>query len=891
MTTPLGSLLGAWRLPLRIARRDALRHRGRSLLVLVMIALPVLAVTAADVLMQTSEVSGVESIDRRMGAAEALVTVDAHSDTVEHGPDPDQGFGSSQGDDVLDPPDAAEVASLLGGARLVELRESEGPVRTDKGSVTAGLREVDLTDPVTRGLFELTSGRWPEDRGEAVVNQALADKGYAVGETLDRPGPGRVDPVVVGIAESTSSRSFPVAAGPIGAFGIDTEDRHRWLVDGPAVSWEQVRELNAIGATVASRAVITDPPADSELPDSVRGQSGTDDATVAVIVLIVVMALIEVVLLAGPAFAVGARRQQRSLALISATGGTPAQSRRVVIGSAVVLGSVAAVVGVGMGIGLAWALVPLVQSRSGDYLGPFEVPWTHLAGVAGFGMLSAFLAAVVPAYLASRQDVVAVLAGRRGDRAPSYKSPLLGLVLLGAGIAGSVAGATGGGEIIIAASAIPAVLGMVLLIPLVLAGIGKVGGRLPLVLRYAVRDAARHRTRTVPAVAAVAATVAGVVALGVGLTSDEAENRGTYTPSVADGVGVLVASNTDADWDAFAAAVEREAPGTDLVEQRGLRETSDVDGYSWTEVKVPGQPYLLESSGSSLGATVLVSDDALPPGLVGVAAADVARAEAALRSGGMVAFTSAGIEVDAETARVVTESYDENGQRTSRAAADLPAEFVALQRSWAGPSAVLSSAAAEELGVPPAIVSLIVGKDQLSEAQEEAINEVLGGLDANASLQVERGYRADDETVIAQLILVGLGGLLMLGGTLTATFLALSDARPDLATLSAVGASPRTRRGVAAAYAVVVGFVGAVLGAAVGFIPGIAVTYPLTSTPGDFCVIEGSGSCVASGASVGPFLDIPWLMILGLVVVLPLLTAAVVGAFARSRLPLVARLD
>ena len=72
----------------------------------------------------------------------------------------------------------------------------------------------------------------------------------------------------------------------------------------------------------------------------------------------------------------------------------------------------------------------------------------------------------------------------------------------------------------------------------------------------------------------------------------------------------------------------------------------------------------------------------------------------------------------------------------------------------------------------------------------------------------------------------------MLGGTLTATFLALSDARPDLATLSAVGASPRTRRGVAAAYAVVVGLVGAVLGAAVGFIPGIAVTWPLTSAAG-----------------------------------------------------------
>ena len=115
----------------------------------------------------------------------------------------------------------------------------------------------------------------------------------------------------------------------------------------------------------------------------------------------------------------------------------------------------------------------------------------------------------------------------------------------------------------------------------------------------------------------------------------------------------------------------------------------------------------------------------------------------------------------------------------------------------------------------------------------------------------------------------------MLGGTLTATFLALSDARPDLATLSAVGASPRTRRGVAAAYALVVGFVGAVLGAAVGFIPGIAVTYPLTSYSRGRTASSGTRS--GATACLGHFLDVPWLMVLGLVVVLPLLTAAVVG--------------
>jgi putative ABC transport system permease protein len=133
--------------------------------------------------------------------------------------------------------------------------------------------------------------------------------------------------------------------------------------------------------------------------------------------------------------------------------------------------------------------------------------------------------------------------------------------------------------------------------------------------------------------------------------------------------------------------------------------------------------------------------------------------------------------------------------------------------------------------------------------------------------------------------------VLMLGGTLTATFLALSDARPDLATLSAVGAAPRTRRGVASAYAVVVGVVGAVLGAAVGFIPGIAVTRPLTSAgyTGGCGGVPGQEVC--EGTKIGPYLDIPWLMVIALVIVLPAVTALVVGLCARSRLPLVARLD
>jgi putative ABC transport system permease protein len=71
------SRLASWRLALRLARREALRARGRSILVLAMIALPVLAVTAADVVLQTQSVSSVEGLDRRLGSAAAQVVVPA----------------------------------------------------------------------------------------------------------------------------------------------------------------------------------------------------------------------------------------------------------------------------------------------------------------------------------------------------------------------------------------------------------------------------------------------------------------------------------------------------------------------------------------------------------------------------------------------------------------------------------------------------------------------------------------------------------------------------------------------------------------------------------------------------------------------------------------------
>jgi putative ABC transport system permease protein len=453
---------------------------------------------------------------------------------------------------------------------------------------------------------------------------------------------------------------------------------------------------------------------------------------------------------------------------------------------------------------------------------------------------------------------------------------VVGAVMLAAGIVGSAygAGQSTGGETFITGAAILAVLGMVLLTPVVLGFLGRFARLLPLPGRFAVRDAARHRSRTAPAVAAVAATVAGVVALGIGGASDAAQNRALYTPAAPSGAGVIRAFDVEGPtWTAFERVVHRELPGARITRIRG------VDGSGDTQLRLEPDS---DSWSNSLGSDVLVGPAAL--GALGLPADDERLARSALARGEVVLLNPApvvGDQVD-----LIQESYDDDGTTTTLATTTARVVTVSAPGSTQPARAVLPAAVATEVGLPVITSALLVRGTTIDTAAEDAIDEGLAGLEENASLYVERGFQ-DDSIRIILLLLGSIGGVLVLGGTLTATFLALSDARPDFATMGAVGAEPRTRRAVAAAYAGTIGLVGALLGAAVGFVPGIAVTFPLTGSSW-----AGQSATTTEGAPLPDhFLDIPWLLVLGLVVVLPLVTAAVVGLTSRSRLPMVSRLS
>ena len=245
---------------------------------------------------------------------------------------------------------------------------------------------------------------------------------------------------------------------------------------------------------------------------SVDGDEGSE---LAIIALIGGLAMLEVVLLAGPAFAVGARRRRRDLALVAAVGGTPAHLRRIVLADGVVLGVLAAVAGVVVGVAVAAGTHSMFERLADSRSGAFRVFPVALAVLCGLAVVTGVLAALVPAWMSSRQDVVPALAGRRGVTRSRRRWPILGAVL---GVLGAVV-AVGGAwwvEAAIILAGWPSPSWAWSWLPRHSSGLlARLGRWLPLAPRIALRDTSRNRTAAAPAISAVMAAVIGSLAAGV----------------------------------------------------------------------------------------------------------------------------------------------------------------------------------------------------------------------------------------------------------------------------------------------------------------------------------------------------------------------------------------
>lgn len=911
----MGSRMGGWRPALRIARRDMLRARGRTALIAVMVGVPVALVTCLASVYATDQVSDIESIPGRLGATAAELQVYS-SGPVWQDPTMTQfevatpdGQADLGGEEAQSTEATMHRLQKLTGGRIIDVPTTQSLIRTDRGRLDATVLLADVTTAQLRGLVQVERGRVPRSDDEVLVSHSLADRGYTVGSTVALDDGARSTTVVgVGAAPSVGAPTLVVAlpnALPVAAEGLT----HRYLLDRPTpVTWAEVQRLNQAGVIAFSRAVVQQPPSgwQSTLPSGAQyWDRGVDPAQAAVLVLVVFSIVLEIVLLAGPAFAVGVRRQSRQLALVAAAGGSARDVRRVVLAQGIAVGVGASVLGAAAGVGLARVLAWGLPRYSGTTLGPWDLDRRATGAALLLGALAAVLASWVPARTASRADVVVVLAGRRGQTRTRRGWPVLGALLVAAGVAVAVTvGIRPGGEFGVAGGTLLMVLGTIATMPAMIGLVGRIGRHLPLPLRLAVRDSARQRGRTAPAVAAVMAAVAGVTALAIGASSDSEQARLEYEPRQPAGVTTVQAPDLDAQgWSAVDRAVTAQT-GRSLVPTGTLgTRTDDRMGYETPTVyvRLPGCPAVPETLGNGTDDRCFdwQADSSHATGTWsgrGPVVADVdvltalgypigSQQRQVLESGGVL-VSNRQLVVDGKAAVAVYRAMDD-GTATDVHTMTVPAAYVPSRQAPGSPVLVdlfLTPATARAHNLPwlrdGGVLSPVTdGSGTMTRDAQDRLSETLSGITPNLEVYTERGFVSDLSLPLFGLALVG--ALAVLVGTLTATGLALADSRPDLATLAAIGARPRTRRVMAAAQALVIGLFGAVTGVLVGLVPGVAVTWPLTSNQ-----YGSSGSAMTHG----PTIAIPWLTLVGLAVAVPVIAALFAGTVVRSRLPLTRRL-
>jgi putative ABC transport system permease protein len=198
--------------------------------------------------------------------------------------------------------------------------------------------------------------------------------------------------------------------------------------------------------------------------------------------------------------------------MLAAQGATQRHIRLVVRANGAATGIVGAIAGAVLGF-LAWlAYRPQAENSAHHVMGVFQLPWTVIGISMALAIIATYFAASRPAKTIARVPVVAALAGRppapkktRHLAIPIGICFLVGAFLL-LGAAGATAGSGGGqnnGTLELAVGFITLTVAIVLLAPALLSVVAAAGRLSPVAIRLALRDLARYRARSGPALAAI----------------------------------------------------------------------------------------------------------------------------------------------------------------------------------------------------------------------------------------------------------------------------------------------------------------------------------------------------------------------------------------------------
>lgn len=891
------SFLTGWRPALRIARRDALRAKGRSALVVAMIVLPVLGVTAADVTYRSSTSTTAEKLTAEMGAADAVFS-SAGAGRVPVEQLPDRTLWETVTDRPATPDDASPEPvgirdALPDGATYLTEQSVAAAVTTRHGITETEIVELRTSASALRGRIELVDGAYPAHDDEVVATEGfLESTGLHVGSRTTLRGPGRAYTITgsVELPADLGKKALYADPGAVIAPWKKAADRDpgiappqpddtKWLVDGPAgagIRWADVLAANRTGLLVLSRQVVLDPPPDSEVPYATQPSPDYGDGSAelgAAVVTVVAMAVLEIVLLAGPAFAVGARRSRRQLGLLGTCGGDRSQVRAVVLAGGAVLGAAGAVAGVAAGLVLTVLFRPLIEGWTGSRFGELEIRGWEVLAIAVIGLVTGVLAALAPAIVAGRQPVLESLTGRRGTRRSSRVLPVVGCVITAGGVAVAVFGGTTGDTTLVAGGSVVAELGVLACIPVIVGLLGRLGARLPLSPRMALRDAARNRGRTAPAVAAVMAAVAGTVAIATYTSSVMAEHAYDHIPTLTPGTAALVAdspSSVDQLGRARAAARQNLAVSGERADIARVWAGSDCGVYyeeengcgTLTLVKPTGDGHScpLQGAGArklaeglsaeahqALMRTPACTDEYISAAAFYTGESHIVVGDAALLTSYVKLDDPAAAEALADgTPVLLNPAYARNGQVTLKAVhtynprdtanrklhpgeprttTDRLKVYVAPAKYATTPGIrmILPRSTASRLGLHTEdYASLFAVAHTPTDAEQQMMSAAFAQAGNGVHLQTASGPASRDEDVIL-LILALFAGVVTVGAAAITTGLAKADAEADLTTLSAVGAPPGVRRSLSGFQCVVVALTGVLLGTAAGIVPAVAL--------------------------------------------------------------------
>lgn len=335
------------------------RHRIRTALMCFAIALPVAVAVALSSLSTTAAITEAEARSMTMGSADGRLTELRHTDVHQ----------------VLGPEVRAIFDQTYAGM----------PFRSPAGRrVNAKGRALDLTDPMTAGMFTVREGRPERDPATVALSSGLASQ-LAVG-----PG----DQVHVGpqeIALRVSSLIvFPrntddvffVAASPIPVTGPAAEDivgTRNWLYTGVV---DPDRAASA-GLALAQRRAV---PVET-----------TDSGSLQAISLgLAIGLLIECMLLVAAAITMVAHGETRTAGLLAAIGVQPRRQWSF-LGHYVRLVTVLGVAaGTGIGLGSAYLLQGPLQNRAAADWGSFTPAWVATTTIVLLTMLAVLIAARAP---------------------------------------------------------------------------------------------------------------------------------------------------------------------------------------------------------------------------------------------------------------------------------------------------------------------------------------------------------------------------------------------------------------------------------------------------------------------------------------------------------------